>query len=145
MTGASEPIPVTALTERKFAIMPSDATVGVLGWMSLGACHGEDPELFFPCAGNGAALHQITAAKAVCARCPVRATCLAYAVKTGQDGIWGATTREERRALRQYRVRPPRQVHIGSMPPVGHFGRRRPGFGRQRGSFGSYGAPSGTR
>jgi WhiB family redox-sensing transcriptional regulator len=89
-------------------MLPSDAPVGSLGWMSRGACQGEDPELFFPFTANGAAVHQITAAKAVCARCPVRAICLAYAVTTGQDGIWGGTTPEERRAL---------QAHPGS-PPV---------------------------
>lgn len=31
-------------------------------------------------------------AVAVCQRCPVRAACLAWAVATGQQGVWGATT-----------------------------------------------------
>lgn len=60
------------------------------GWMSREACQGEDPELFFPVAAKGPALHQISEAKEVCRRCAVRAMCLAYAVETSQAGIWGA-------------------------------------------------------
>jgi WhiB family transcriptional regulator, redox-sensing transcriptional regulator len=70
-----------------------------LSWMSQGACHGEDPELFFPIATEGPALLQISTARAVCRRCAVAATCLAYALETGQAGIWGGTTQEERRAM----------------------------------------------
>jgi hypothetical protein len=29
------------------------------GWMSRGACQGEDPELFFPIAAEGPALYQL--------------------------------------------------------------------------------------
>lgn len=70
------------------------------GWMSQGACQGEDPEIFFPIATTGPALDQISAAKAICRRCAVRQPCLSYAAATMQDGIWGGTTRDERRALR---------------------------------------------
>jgi len=39
-------------------------------------------------------------AKAICARCPVRQPCLAYALATGQAyGIWGGYDEEERRVL----------------------------------------------
>jgi WhiB family transcriptional regulator, redox-sensing transcriptional regulator len=69
------------------------------GWMSRGACQGEDPELFFPIAVEGPALHQASEAKEVCRRCAVCAMCLAYAVETRQAGIWGGTTWEERRAM----------------------------------------------
>jgi WhiB family redox-sensing transcriptional regulator len=69
------------------------------GWMSRGACQGEDPELFFPIAAEGPALHQLSEAKEVCRRCAVRATCLAYAAETRQAGIWGGTTWEERCAM----------------------------------------------
>ena len=65
-------------------------------WMLRGACRGEDPELFFPISATGPALAQVSSAKAVCARCPVRANCLSYALITRPDGIWGGTTREER-------------------------------------------------
>jgi WhiB family redox-sensing transcriptional regulator len=65
-------------------------------WMSRGACRAEDPELFFPTSAAGARLAQVSSAKAVCGRCPVQANCLSYALVTGQYGIWGGTTREER-------------------------------------------------
>ncbi len=70
-----------------------------LSWMSLGACQGEDPELFFPIATQGPALPQISAERAVCRRCAVATMCLAYALQTRQAGIWGGTTQEERRAM----------------------------------------------
>jgi WhiB family redox-sensing transcriptional regulator len=76
------------------------SSVGFCGWMSRGACLGEDPELFFPIAANGSAAQRISAAKRVCQRCTVRAFCLTYAVETRQSGIWGGTTLEERFAMR---------------------------------------------
>lgn len=79
-------------------------------WMSRGACQAEDPEIFFPIAAIGPARDQATAAKAVCRRCPVQQPCLSYAVRTAQDGIWGGTTRDERRALHRYRDRLPADV-----------------------------------
>jgi WhiB family transcriptional regulator, redox-sensing transcriptional regulator len=69
--------------------------------MPRGACRGEDPELFFPVTAAGPALAQVLAAKAVCFRCAVRAACLSYALATGQAGIWGGTTQEERAAMRR--------------------------------------------
>jgi WhiB family transcriptional regulator, redox-sensing transcriptional regulator len=82
--------------------MPSSHVSGTFpGWMPRGACQGEDPELFFPIAATGAGLAQVIAAKAVCFRCAVRAACLSYALATGQAGIWGGTTQEERHAVRQ--------------------------------------------
>jgi WhiB family redox-sensing transcriptional regulator len=68
--------------------------------MLHGACHGTDPELFFPVAVAGRAPEQISTAKAVCVRCQVRASCLSYALVTMQHGIWGGTTEEERAAMR---------------------------------------------
>jgi WhiB family redox-sensing transcriptional regulator len=68
--------------------------------MSYGACHGADPELFFPVATAGRALEQVNSAKAVCVRCEVRADCLSYALQTMQHGIWGGTTPDERAAMR---------------------------------------------
>jgi WhiB family transcriptional regulator, redox-sensing transcriptional regulator len=76
-------------------------SVAFCGWMSRGACLGEDPELFFPIAAKGPALHQISAAKRICQRCAVRALCLTYAVENRQSGIWGGTTSEERFAMRE--------------------------------------------
>jgi WhiB family transcriptional regulator, redox-sensing transcriptional regulator len=79
------------------------------GWMPRGACQGEDPELFFPIAATGPALAQVLAAKAVCFRCAVRAACLSYALATGQAGIWGGTTQEERHAMRRSSGLPARE------------------------------------
>jgi WhiB family redox-sensing transcriptional regulator len=76
----------------RMAALPANRTV----WMLRGACRREDPELFFPISASGPAQVQISAAKAVCARCSVRANCLSYALITQPDGIWGGTTREER-------------------------------------------------
>jgi WhiB family transcriptional regulator, redox-sensing transcriptional regulator len=75
-------------------------------WRSLGACQQEDPELFFPVAQAGPALVQLDQARAICARCQVRAECLSFALETVQDhGVWGGTSEEERRALRRARNR----------------------------------------
>jgi WhiB family redox-sensing transcriptional regulator len=83
------------------------------GWRSLGACRLEDPELFFPMA-QGSGLDQLQRARAVCARCPVRAECLSFAVETVQDhGVWGGTSEEERRALRRARQRRELRLHSG--------------------------------
>jgi WhiB family redox-sensing transcriptional regulator len=87
--------PVTALASHRrrrarLTAPPADHA----GWMLRGACRGEDPELFFPI--SSAALAQVSSAKAVCARCPVRVNCLTYALIVRPEGIWGGTTREER-------------------------------------------------
>jgi WhiB family redox-sensing transcriptional regulator len=59
-----------------------------------------DAELFFPVARVGPAYEaQVAAAKAVCARCPVTAECLADALVGIPDGIAGGLTEQERRAL----------------------------------------------
>jgi WhiB family redox-sensing transcriptional regulator len=82
--------------------MPSsDLPVVSPGWMPGGACRGQDPELFFPVTVAGPALAQVFAAKAVCFRCAVRPACLSYALGTGQAGIWGGTTEDERHAMRR--------------------------------------------
>jgi WhiB family redox-sensing transcriptional regulator len=66
------------------------------------ACNGADPDLFFAPDFERTAdwKARIAKAKAVCARCPVRDACLAYALDTGQwFGIWGGLTEDERRAM----------------------------------------------
>ena len=75
-------------------------------WRSLGACQHEDPELFFPIVPTGPGMQQVSQAKAICARCQVRAECLSFAIETVQDhGVWGGTSEEERRAMRRARNR----------------------------------------
>lgn len=75
-------------------------------WRHRGACRDEDPELFFTLGNGGppsrAMLAQIAEAKAVCRRCPVAASCLAWALETGVDhGVWGGMSDTERRALKR--------------------------------------------
>ena len=64
-------------------------------------CRDVDPELFFPVAEPGSDVYdaQVGAAKAVCARCPVRAACLEWALRSLPDGIAGGLTPDERRTL----------------------------------------------
>jgi WhiB family redox-sensing transcriptional regulator len=83
-----------------------------LNWMAGGACRQADPELFFPASSvTSPGPRQVELAKAVCASCPVRAACLAYATETRPEGIWGGTTQAERRAAHR---RPDRRQ---SRPP----------------------------
>jgi WhiB family redox-sensing transcriptional regulator len=71
-------------------------------WRQRAACRDQDPELFFPLSEVGPGAQQVERAKSVCARCPVRAECLAYALDDGLDhGIFGGATETERRALRR--------------------------------------------
>lgn len=63
-------------------------------WTDHAICRGADPDLFFPIGYSAPVLQaQEDAAKAICANCPVKADCLAWALKVGEpDGIWGGTT-----------------------------------------------------
>ena len=75
-------------------------------WRSVAACREADPDLFFPVGSTGPALRQIEAAKDVCRACPALEPCLEFALRTGQDaGVWGATSEDERRAIRRSRRR----------------------------------------
>lgn len=79
-------------------------------WMRHGACVGENPDLFFPARGDG---KSVVAARQICMRCTVRATCLDYAVQAGERfGIWGGLSERERRAERK------RRRAEGIMPPA---------------------------
>ncbi|MFD9964851.1 WhiB family transcriptional regulator [Amycolatopsis sp. NPDC058986] len=71
-------------------------------WRRDAACGDMEPERFFPFESQAA---EIRAAKAVCARCPVKDFCLDEALANGLDyGIWGGTTPRERRDLRARRL-----------------------------------------
>jgi WhiB family transcriptional regulator, redox-sensing transcriptional regulator len=71
-------------------------------WRARAACAHVDSDLFFPVGVTGPAVPQIAAAKAVCAGCEVRETCLDFAIATNQEyGVWGGTSEEERRLLRR--------------------------------------------
>lgn len=69
------------------------------GWQDLARCAEVDPELFFPEKGE----RDGDLAKRVCAGCEVRAECLAWALAQPEriPGIWGGTSENERRRIRQ--------------------------------------------
>jgi WhiB family redox-sensing transcriptional regulator len=73
--------------------------------MDRAACRAAavDPDLFFPVSESGLSTQQVADVKAVCARCPVTADCLSWALREEPAGIWGGTTPEERRRLRRAR------------------------------------------
>jgi WhiB family transcriptional regulator, redox-sensing transcriptional regulator len=99
-------------------------------WRSLGACRQEDPELFFPVAQTGPGLVQLDQARAICARCEVRAECLDFALETVQDhGVWGGKSEDERRALRRARLRGSRSARAArqARPQAGRSRRERAG------------------
>ena len=76
--------------------------------LAVAACKGEDPELFFGPDAEFVSARQVREekARAICARCPVRPDCLAYALDTGQAyGIWGGASEDDRRAMRRQRRR----------------------------------------
>jgi WhiB family transcriptional regulator, redox-sensing transcriptional regulator len=55
--------------------------------------------IFFPERGGS-----LKRARVICARCPVKAECLAYALEKGEAfGIWGGTSEKERRELQRTR------------------------------------------
>ena len=82
-------------------------------WRHTASCRDEDPELFFPIGNEGPAEDQIREALQICAKCPVAAECLEWALGSGQDdGIWGGMTAGERRAYKRREARIRRQgVH----------------------------------
>ena len=84
---------------------PATAAVpGPASWRRRAACRHVDTELFFPIGRGSRAMTETQQAKAICACCPVRLPCLAYALATGQVyGIWGGYDEEERRVLHRQR------------------------------------------
>lgn len=61
-------------------------------WVDRASCTETAPETFFRPHG-----HQATKARQVCARCPVRDDCLAYALDANEQyGIWGLDPGERR-------------------------------------------------
>jgi WhiB family redox-sensing transcriptional regulator len=73
-------------------------------WQERGACRTANPALFFAPENEGPHQRRFreSAAKAICAHCPVRALCRAYAVQTDEPyGIWGGTTERERQTSPQ--------------------------------------------
>lgn len=84
-------------------------------WRRSAACREVGSDLFFPVGSTGCAILEIEEAKAVCAICPAREACLAFALATNQEfGIWGGCDERERRVLREPRRAAP-AVGAGSV------------------------------
>jgi WhiB family transcriptional regulator, redox-sensing transcriptional regulator len=95
-------------------------------WRSWGACLSADPDLFFPVSDTGASQRQEERAKATCARCPVQAECLRFALDTSQvHGVWGGLGERELAGLRGSRQAASSRLVASSRPPA-----RIPGTGR---------------
>lgn len=71
-------------------------------WRTQAACRGMDPRIFFP-PRNEDSVGWARHAKAICARCPVKAECLddALGPPFEPEGIRGGLTAKERRNLRR--------------------------------------------
>lgn len=66
-------------------------------WQDEALCNGLPLETFVPDKEDPEGL---TEARRYCDLCPVRATCLRYALTYGQRGYWGGTDTAERRRLK---------------------------------------------
>ncbi len=64
-------------------------------WMDLAACRGLTPDIFYPVSDELAG-----PALSICKTCPVRVSCLEYAISAKEtEGVWGATTAKDRRRI----------------------------------------------
>lgn len=71
-------------------------------WRSRAACRGTELSLFFGSLREPANARRarLAAAKQICAVCPVRDPCLAFALRHHEEfGVWGGLTETERRRL----------------------------------------------
>jgi WhiB family transcriptional regulator, redox-sensing transcriptional regulator len=65
------------------------------GWVALAKSKTMEPALFFPHDGVGVRL-----AQQICAICPVKRACLAYALDNRLNhGVWGGPSERERRRI----------------------------------------------
>jgi WhiB family transcriptional regulator, redox-sensing transcriptional regulator len=89
------------------------------GWQYWAACRGTDLTVFFPGRGESA-----EPARQICASCPVRQTCLEFALSHGiTHGIWGGLAERDRRALRTCQAgaaRQERDAAIGAASAAGY-------------------------
>lgn len=90
-------------------------------WMDQAACLERDPEIFFwgdTTSDNRQDVINREEAKEICNGCDVVSDCLEYAlVNNISDGVWGAHTSEERRAIR--RKNPEKYIgHIAMAPAI---------------------------
>jgi len=90
--------------------------------MKNARCLGEPIELFFPVRENAA---EYAHAREMCLACPVRQTCLDFALETGTDsGMFGGMTPRERRGWR-----------LGQIANIEHGGYHGDSPGTERGYY----------
>ena len=77
-------------------------------WQNRAKCRGSDANLFFPphhLEKKDEREARESEAKSICARCPVKDRCLAFALSTREPhGIWGGMNESERRKVLQRRA-----------------------------------------
>jgi WhiB family transcriptional regulator, redox-sensing transcriptional regulator len=82
------------------ALRLADPDPHAVTWWDFAACLGTDTDSFFPAKGQPSG-----AAKRLCARCPVRAQCLEYALDYesthlgAPHGVWGGKSPQQRRKI----------------------------------------------
>ena len=73
------------------------------------SCANVDPELFFPQEVEVTKTKvvgkyvNISAARKICSDCPLKVSCLEYALRNHELGVWGGTTEGQRDSLRKAR------------------------------------------
>lgn len=76
-------------------------------WQYLGACRGEDSDLFYHPEGERgrARERRERQAKAICHACPVLEECRRHALSTQEPyGVWGGLGEQERQVLLRRRL-----------------------------------------
>ncbi len=78
------------------------------------ACHGTDPDLFFP--EHASSEIAIAQAVNICQQCPepCRTACLDHALTWREAGIWGGTTGRQRKTMRTNRNK---EIPVHQRPP----------------------------
>lgn len=65
------------------------------------ACGPDNRELFLAEGADDGRTTEAKQALAICWRCPARETCLRYALRHHERGIWGGTTEKDRDRIRE--------------------------------------------
>jgi hypothetical protein len=100
--------PASSSGRHRSARLPQPATAGAQHPLKSARPRDEfpcerDPEAWFPDSSDMAA---IAAAKTGCSICPARASCLEFALASGQRwGVWGGLSEDERSEERRRRLR----------------------------------------
>ena len=85
------------------AMLPQLSAERSTEWQQHGLCRAEDSAIFFPPAHfehKPEREEREAQAKAICVRCPVRLTCLDWALETREPfGVWGGYSESERKQI----------------------------------------------